>query len=100
MRKETCAVCGKIVYVEDGEAFEWDPGAILCGCSGLFYCEEHKPPCAKDIANIVCKAENNDDDFGDDDEDDDEDYDDEDYGDGEEESADDLGIDMEDENDG
>lgn len=75
MRKETCAVCGKIVYVEDGEEFEWDAGAILCHKLEKFFCSEHKPCCAADVHENECDGINQEEE--EDDEDDPDDYDDE-----------------------
>jgi len=71
MRKENCAICGKIVYVEDGKEFEWAPGAILCSKHNKFYCAEHKPCCASGVSGATCPGMG-----GDADDEDDIDYDD------------------------
>jgi hypothetical protein len=68
MRKEACAICGKIVYVEQGDAFEWDPGAIKCTKHDKFYCLEHKPCCAEGLRDAQCDGVEDEEDFEDDDE--------------------------------
>lgn len=88
MRKETCAICGKVVYVEQGDEFEWEPGAIQCAHMDRFFCTDHKPCCASDMEDTRCDGLIDDDveeedevadEFMEDIDDEDDDFDDEEY---------------------